>query len=102
MTGQTCSPNFPTVNAFQAQHGGGQFSRDAFVSKLYPAGTALVYSTYLGGSGNENNETMGAIAVDANGQAYVGGETNYADFPVKSAWQSQRRGSSDLFVTKFT
>ncbi len=102
VTGNTCSTNFPTVNAFQSQFGGGEFSRDAFVSKLNPAGSALVYSTYLGGSGSENDENMGAIAVDAAGQAYVGGQTNSANFPVKSALQSQRRGNSDFFITKFT
>jgi uncharacterized protein (TIGR03437 family) len=102
VTGTTCSTNFPTVNPFQAQFGGGQFTRDAFVSKLNPAGTALVYSTYLGGSRNENDENQGAIAVDASGQAYVGGETSSTDFPLKSAWQSQRRGNSDFFITKFT
>jgi uncharacterized protein (TIGR03437 family) len=99
--GNTCSTDFPTVNAFQAQYGGGEFARDAFVSKLNPAGTALIYSTYLGGSGSENDENLGAIAVDANGQAYVAGQTNSGDFPLKSALQSQRR-RLDLFVTKFT
>lgn len=100
--GNTCSTNFPTVSAFQPQYGGGEFSRDAFVSKLNPAGTALVYSTYLGGSGSENDENMGAIAVDANGQAYVAGMTCSTNFPVKSALQSTPGGRCDLFITKFT
>lgn len=102
VTGNTCSTNFPTVNAFQPQFGGGEFTRDAFVSKLNPAGTALAYSTYLGGSGSENDENMGAIAVDASGQAYVAGETCSTNFPVKSALQSVSGGRCDLFITKFT
>ena len=49
VTGYTSSTNFPTANAFQPNGGGG--IQDAFVTKLNPAGSALVYSTYLGGSG---------------------------------------------------
>jgi hypothetical protein len=71
VTGATYSGNFPTVNAnwrSQLNHGG----EDAFVSKLNAGGTALVYSTYLGG---QFNDFGSAIAVDAAGQAYVTGTT---------------------------
>src|SRR5207247_8741378 len=69
VTGQTNSTNFPTVNPLQAAYGGGYFG-DAFVSKLNAAGSALLYSTYLGGSGNDYGS---GIAVDAAGSAYVTG-----------------------------
>src|SRR5262249_20839896 len=77
VTGSTSSPDFPAVNPIQSQnHGYG----DAFVTKMNADGTALMYSTYLGGSGgvDENGITEGGrgIAVDAAGDAYVTGPTN--------------------------
>ena len=63
VTGYT-GPNFPTVNAIQSSFGGGD--ADAFVTKINAGGTALVYSTYLGGSGTE---TGLGIAVDSAGSA---------------------------------
>ena len=76
VTGYTSSTNFPTTaGAFQSSLGG---AMNAFVTKLNAAGTALVYSTYLGG----NNTDWGyGIAVDAVGDAYVIGSTQSADFP---------------------
>jgi Beta-propeller repeat len=77
VTGNTASTNFPTTaGAFQTAHGGGFY--DAFVTKLNPAGSGLVYSTYLGGSGDEYGQ---AIAVDAAGAAYVTGNTSSTNFP---------------------
>jgi len=67
VTGSTGSANFPNLSAYQAVNQGGN---DAFVTKLIPAGNALLYSTYLGGSGDERAY---AIAVDAAGSAYVTG-----------------------------
>jgi hypothetical protein len=79
VTGETGSTNFPTTSgAFQPAFGGG-FS-DAFVAKLNAAGTALVYSTYLGGSGNRGDVGLG-IAVDSVGSAYVTGYTDSTNFP---------------------
>jgi photosystem II stability/assembly factor-like uncharacterized protein len=71
---------------------------EAFVSKLSPAGDSLVYSTYLGGFGNDDGD---AIAVDSSGDAYVVGQTVSADFPVAGPRSSSLHGSSDAFVTKF-
>ena len=82
VTGLTASSNFPTVNAAQKTFGGGQF--DAFVTKIDPTGTGIVYSTYLGGSNFD--EGLG-IAVDVQGNAYVAGQTESTDFPVKNAIQ---------------
>ena len=90
VTGSTCSANFPTTpGAFrptQPVHGAGTFCNDGegstgsdvFVLKLNPAGSALVYSTYLGGS---YQDYPTGIAVDSLGQAYVAGGTDSFDFP---------------------
>ncbi|HJP93501.1 MAG TPA: SBBP repeat-containing protein [Pyrinomonadaceae bacterium] len=96
ITGMTESDNFPTVNAFQSSHGGG--SRDGFVTKLNAAGSALLYSTYLGGSGED---TPSAIAVDSAGCAYVTGETSSANFPTVNAFQPTI-GGSDAFISKLS
>ncbi|HYS17149.1 MAG TPA: SBBP repeat-containing protein [Candidatus Binatia bacterium] len=92
------SPNFPTTpGAFQTVFGGGP-SSDAFVTKLNPAGSALVYSTYLGGS---DADVGSAIAVGAGGNAYVTGFTGSTDFPTTGgAFQTVSGGLRDAFVTK--
>src|SRR5581483_9691687 len=101
VTGRTESGDFATRNAFQTACGGRSDARcrgTAFVSKLSPDGSSLVYSTYLGGSGGD---TGTAIAVDGSGQAYVAGSTLSDDFPVAAALQGQTRGQSETFITKF-
>ena len=70
VTGVTQSTDFPTAHPLQAVYGGGMVYGDAFVAKLNPAGSALVYSTYLGGSGVDEGT---GIAVDSAGNAYVTG-----------------------------
>ena len=97
VTGDTRSTNYPTANAVQAANGGGQ---DALMSKVNAAGTALVYSTYLGGSADDQGES---VAVDSAGNAYVTGTTNSTNFPTANAFQSANGGVSvtqDAFVTK--
>jgi len=100
VTGFT-SGNFPTTaGAFQTTFGGGSF--DAFVTKLNPAGSALVYSTYLGGS-SADLQIAGdhPIAVDAAGNAYVTGRTSSSNFPTANPIQFTFGGGSfDGFVTK--
>jgi hypothetical protein len=76
VVGETSSTDFPTLNAFQPTIKGP--SRDVFVAKLDPSG-ALVYSTFLGGTGEDNGT---GIAVDAFGRAHVAGATISADFPI--------------------
>jgi hypothetical protein len=95
VTGYTTSADFPiTALAFQAANGG----QNAFVTKLNAAGSALVYSTYLGGSGGELGN---AIALDSSGNAYVTGETRSTDFPTANAFQqASGGGQNDVFVTK--
>ncbi|MEA2204292.1 MAG: hypothetical protein QOE77_1068 [Blastocatellia bacterium] len=77
VTGVTSSGNFPTANPIQGANAG--FGTDAFVTKLNPGGSGLVYSTYLGGSGSESGQ---GIAVDATGSAFVTGYTASTDFPL--------------------
>ena len=105
ITGATSWMNFPTTaGAFQTTFAGGStlWMGDAFVTKLNPSGSALIYSTYLGGGSPD----MGvSIAVDAGGNAYVTGETRSANFPTTAgAFQSTYGGGNqhggDAFVTK--
>uniref|UniRef100_Q022E8 Uncharacterized protein n=1 Tax=Solibacter usitatus (strain Ellin6076) TaxID=234267 RepID=Q022E8_SOLUE len=94
IVGITFSTDFPTKNPFQAAKGAQQ---DAFVAKINPAGSSLVYSTYLGG----NNVDEGyAIAVDASGNAYVTGYTASTNFPLQSPFRASNAASVDAFVTK--
>ncbi len=98
VTGNTCSTDFPTTEgAFDRQLSG---TWDAFLVKLNAAGSALSYATYLGGSGDEAGK---AIAVDAAGRPYVGGDTSSVDFPATVAHIGVRNTDAlhDLFVTKF-
>jgi hypothetical protein len=93
VTGATDSPDFPTVHALQPYHGG----RDAFLSKVNPRGSAFVYSTFLGGSGEED---MGAIALDSAANVYLLGSTISTDFPTMNPVQATNAGGWDAFVTK--
>jgi hypothetical protein len=101
VTGSTFSLDFPTANAFQSTFNTtGTGSNQAFLTKLNPAGNALVYSTYLGGSGDLNSAV--AISVDGTGSAYIAGSTNSRDFPVAGGVQTTLRGRLNAFVTKFS
>jgi len=96
VTGYTGSTNFPTASGYQGTYGG---SYDAFATKLSAAGSGLIYSTYLGGGGNDYGI---GIAVDASGSAYVTGQTSSTNFPTASAYQAAFGGNSDAFVTKLS
>ena len=109
VVGQTHSPDFPTTpGAFQRTFVGGEdclfeyVCTDVVVAKLNPAGSELVYSTYLGGTGGEH---AGGIAVDSSGNAIVTGDTSSIDFPTTAgAVQVEKANrypySSDMFVTR--
>jgi len=94
LTGWTTSPDFPTKNPLQLTYAG---NGDAFVAKINPTGSALVYSTYLGGTGND---IARSIAVDSEGQAYIGGATESIDFPTRNPLQLTYSGAGDAFVAK--
>jgi YD repeat-containing protein len=99
LTGRTDSTAFPGVSgtSLQPANGGGAF--DAFVTKINPAGSAILYSTFLGGTGDDEGQ---AIAVDGAGNAYVAGQTSSSAFPgvSGSSLQPANGGGSDAFVTK--
>jgi hypothetical protein len=99
LTGQTYSTDFPLASPYQSQNLG---AADAFVSKLSPDGSVLIFSTYLGGT-SQSEAT--SIAVDSSGEAAVTGWTYATDFPVVNAFQSEHApdgGTYDAFVTKFS
>jgi len=94
VTGSTGSTNFPSIGGFDTTRGSFQ---DAFVTKVSGAG-ALLWSSYLGGSLNEDAGT--AIAVDGSGNAVVTGWTSSTDFPSSGGFDSTCGGPADAFVTK--
>jgi uncharacterized protein (TIGR03437 family) len=102
VAGITRSTDFPVEQGLQRTHrGGGFLGSDAFVAKLDPSGSRLVYSTYLGGTGDE---FAGSIAVDRDGNAHITGGTSSTNFPLQNPIQNQNRGgvtyNADAFVAK--
>jgi len=106
VTGWTNSSAFPTTpGAFDTTYGGGTCSigsntypcYDAFVAKVNPAGTALLYAGFLGGSGDDYGFS---IVVDSSGNTYVTGYTSSSDFPVIVGPDTRFNGSWDAFVAK--
>lgn len=105
VAGVTSSTDFPTASPIQSSNGG---NGDAFIAKLNPGGTALLYSTYLGGSGSDS---AAAIAVDPKGDVFVTGQTTSSNFPLapKSSsnstttvtpFQATYGGNGDAFVAE--
>jgi hypothetical protein len=98
VAGSTTSVDFPTANPLQLANRAGPGGSNAFVAKLNVAGSALVYSTYLGGSGSD---AATAIALDGAGNAYVTGQTSSRNFPTVNALQPANGGGAhDAFVTR--
>ena len=96
VAGETGSTNFPIKNALQPEHGP---SRDGFVAKLSPQGSAIVYSTFYGGDGPEG---ITKVAADADGNAYIAGYTFSSDLPTVNAFQPFNYGGgwADFFFAK--
>jgi preprotein translocase subunit SecG len=96
IVGTTVSVDFPTTTGVfeQIQQG----AQDAFVSKLDPFGDSFIYSTYLGGSGDDFGN---GVAVDSSGNAYVTGTTQSGDFPTVNFFDNSLGGAQDAFVSKF-
>lgn len=100
VAGYTLSDDFPvTASAYQRQNRGSDLNNDffhvgdGFVTKLNATGSALVYSTYLGGSGDD---VVNGLAIDPAGNAYVTGATSSTNFPVSSgAYAIRHRGPVD-------
>jgi len=95
ITGYTWSIDFPTQDPLQSNHSG--YYEDAFALKVSASGSAVVYSTYLGGAMSDVGE---GIAVDGSGNAYITGYTKSTDFPTQNPLQSDCAGRMDIFVAK--
>ncbi len=97
VTGFTLSVTFPTtVGALKTRDDAAFF--EGFVTRIDPAGSTFVYSTFIGGT---TAELVSAIAVDSQNNAYLGGSSVSSDFPVTAgAFQVNRQGASDPFVLK--
>jgi hypothetical protein len=102
MTGSTTSSDFPAVGTLQGYVDG----EDVYISKLSPDGSALLYSTFLGGEGHDKGR---GIALDSSGRIAVVGETESSDFPTLNAYDSSYAGGScasgpcdDVFVAQLT
>jgi hypothetical protein len=104
IVGWTTASDFPTVNPLQPTKAGDTYYSDAFVAKLNASGSALIYSTYLGGQDIEICSdpfcATAGIAVDGSGNAYVTGTTNSSDFPTVKPLQSTLKGYANTFVAK--
>lgn len=102
ISGDTNAPNFPTTSgAYQTscKAHAGACSTDVFAAELNSSGNALLYSTYVGGSGTEYGFAM---AIDSQGHIFVGGNTDSPDFPVtKHAFQTTYRGGPKAFGDAF-
>jgi hypothetical protein len=97
VTGNTESPDFPTLCAFDSSLDG---DKDAFLARFSAEGDALIYSTYLGGSVIDESRD---IAVDESGCAYLAGTTRSLDFPTQNPYDGSHNGDLwDVFVTKFS
>lgn len=94
VAGETTSPDFPLMNAFQSANGG---STDAFVAELDPTGSILKYSTYLGGTAIDRATS---IALDRTGKIFLAGETSSDNFPTASPFQGARGGLKDAYVAQ--
>ncbi|MGV3724732.1 MAG: SBBP repeat-containing protein, partial [Actinomycetota bacterium] len=92
VTGSTESANFPTLSALDTTLTG---TRDVFVSKLNAAGTALLYSTYVGGDGVDSAQ---GLAVSSTGTVTVTGDTTSANFPTPGGVQTTYGGAGDAFI----
>jgi hypothetical protein len=95
VTGATDATDFPTVDPLQSIYGGGDL--DAFLVKLNENGSALVYSTYLGGSGLDRSLGVG---IDRKNNAYITGYTSSTDLTTVDPLQAANAGGYDAFLAK--
>lgn len=95
--GRTESPDFPVLKAFDATWNGGDY--DGFLAKLAPTGKSLVFSTFLGGRGDDE---IGDVILDGKGYIYLTCETDSRNIPVKNAYSSVMKGGSDGYLAKLS
>ncbi|MFC2171039.1 SBBP repeat-containing protein [Acidobacteriota bacterium] len=96
VTGSTRSSDFPIVNAFQPES---PAVPDAFVTKITEDGSAIEFSTFLGGSSVDSGRS---VAVDVDGYIHIGGNTKSDDFPLANPYQAECAGDYDAFITKLS
>src|SRR3972149_2802771 len=95
ITGSTCSGDFPaTAGAYDTSYNG---LSEVFIAKLNPSGSALSYSTFLGGT---NSDSVSALALDASGNAYITGSTTSSDLPTTAGAFDTSFNGDDVFLTK--
>jgi len=97
ITGWTASTNFPTRAALQPLYGGG--ASDAFVARIAPNGNSWLYSTYLGGSGDDEAHGLG---LDPTGITYITGRTSSSSFPGARNRFTEGTGKFDAFLTRIS
>ena len=95
VAGNTQSSNFPMKNSYNSTYGG---LSDVFVAKLTSSGQ-LIFSTYLGGSDNDN---CNSVITDDLDNIFISGNTKSGNFPLKASFDSSLNGISDVFIAKFT
>ena len=99
VAGYLTSSDFPIKSAYDSAYsGGGPSGHDVFVTKISAGGDSILFSTYLGG-GTGDDRAYG-IAVDSNGDVYLGGVTGSADFPTVDPVQDANAGGKDAFICK--
>ncbi len=96
IAGSTTSADFPVTGTPKPTNAGGT---DAFVAKIDPTGTVLLFATYMGGTGTDQ---ASGIAVDPTGNAYITGSTNSTNFPTLSPLQTANAGGLDAFAVKLS
>lgn len=96
LTGFTPSPDFPTMNPNQAAHAG---VNDVFITKLNSTGTALLYSSFFGGS---DDDRAYSLSLGPAGEVFISGLTFSTNFPTMTPFQNSNHGQNDGFVAKFT
>jgi hypothetical protein len=103
VVGQYITDGFPYVNPFQDEHDAGS---DLFVTKFAPDGESLVWSSGLGGNGTESLcgrfDRGASIALDGNGDAFVGAFTTSTNLPASGTFQPSFGGTTDGYVAKIT
>ncbi|MCA1901654.1 MAG: SBBP repeat-containing protein, partial [Candidatus Hydrogenedens sp.] len=101
LIGETKSPNFPTsYGVFQSNFLGGDITGDIFVTKMNPTANQILFSTFLGGSGDDSPT---CLEIDSYRNIYIAGITSSSDFPITAnAYQNQKRGNRDSFFVKLS
>lgn len=101
LIGKTESSDFPTVDPYQGELNGPAYQySDAFITRLSADGSQILYSTYLGGTNDDEGQS---IAVGTGGEIYIAGDTKSSDFPLQSPLQAFFAGGErDIFVSRLS